>query len=163
LVFLYREVLGRPIELGSFVRAKRPRRLPVVLTREEVGALLDELTGTRRLMASLLYGTGMRLMEVVRLRVKDVDFGYGQIVVRDAKGAKDRVVPLPKAATEPLRAHLARVSFDPRSRVARRHHLHENGLQKAVKNAGVAAGITKRVNCHSLRHSPTPRCTRLLL
>jgi integron integrase len=196
LVFLYRDVLGRSLELGSLVRAKRPRHLPVVLTREEVRSLLARLEGTQRLMASLLYGTGMRLMEVVRLRVKDVDFGYRQIVVRDAKGNKDRVVPLPDAVTGLLRAHLAgvrdlfdedtrrglgevyvpdalarkypnaprewpwqyvfpsgRISFDSRSEKGRRHHLHENGLQKAVKKAGVAAGIAKRVHCHSLRHS----------
>jgi integron integrase len=195
-VFLYRDVLHRRLELGSFARAKRPRHLPVVLTRDEVRALLARLEGTQQLMASLLYGTGMRLMEVVRLRVKDVDFGYRQIVVRDAKGAKDRVVPLPEAVTAPLRMHLARarqlfeedgrrglgevqlpealarkypnaprewhwqyvfpsgrISFDARSGKGRRHHLHENGLQKAVKKAGVAAGIAKRVHCHSLRHS----------
>jgi integron integrase len=196
LVFLYREVLHRPFELDSFARAKRPRHLPVVLTRDEVRALLARLDGTQHLMASLLYGSGMRLMEVVRLRVKDVDFGYRQIVVRDAKGGKDRVVPLPEAVAAPLREHLVqsrhlfdedsrsglgevylpealarkypnaprewlwqyvfpsgRVSFDSHSGKGRRHHLHENGLQKAVNKAGVAAGITKRVHCHSLRHS----------
>jgi len=196
LVFLYREVLDRPLELGSFTRAKRPRHLPVVLTRDEVTAVLGKLGGTQKLMASLLYGAGLRLMEAVRLRVKDIDFGYRQILVRDAKGAKDRVVPLPEATVAPLRAHLARVralfdddrrqgldgvylpdalarkypnagtewiwqyvfpsgriSVDPRSRAARRHHIHENGLQKAVKAASVAAGIGKRVNCHSLRHA----------
>lgn len=102
LVFLYREVLCIPLELGEFVRPKRPRSLPVVLTREEVRALLGELTGSRHLMASLPYGTGMRLMEVLRLTVKDVDFGYRQIVVRNAKRAKDRVVPLPEATVDPL-------------------------------------------------------------
>jgi integron integrase len=196
LVFLYRDVLERPFEIGSFSRAKRSRRLPVVLTRDEIGALLSRLDGVQHLMASLLYGTGMRLMEVVRLRVKDVDFGYSQIVVRDAKGAKDRVVPLPRAVTPRLRMHLrrvhelfeadrhrglgivyipealarkypnaarewgwqyvfpsARISLDPRSGTARRHHLHENGLQRAVKQAALRARLVKRVNCHSLRHS----------
>lgn len=75
-------------DLGAFIRAKRPQRLPVVLTRGEVLKLLDGLEGTYRLMTSLLYGTGMRLMECLRLRVKDVDFAYRQIVVRDAKAKK---------------------------------------------------------------------------
>ena len=87
LVFLYREVLKREdLNFGEFARAKRPRRLPTVLTHGEVTALLAQLDGVQRLMASLLYGTGMRLMECTRLRVQDVDFGYGQILVRNAKG-----------------------------------------------------------------------------
>ncbi|WP_280818886.1 integron integrase [Thiorhodococcus minor] len=110
LVFLYREVLGREdLDFGAFARAKRPRRLPTVLTHAEVTALLGHLDGVHRLMASMLYGTGMRLMECVRLRVQDVDFGYGQILVRNAKGNKDRVVPLPERAQGTLSAHLARV------------------------------------------------------
>lgn len=89
--FDWSEVLGQPLELGSFARAKRPQRLPVVLTRQEIRALLEQLNGIQHMMASLLYGTGMRLMEVVRLRVKDIDFGYRQIVVvRNATGAKDK-------------------------------------------------------------------------
>ncbi len=107
LVFLYKQVLGRPLDdLDGFARAKRPRRLPVVLTRTEARALLAAMEGTRWLMASLLYGTGMRLMECVRLRIQDLDFRYRQIMVRNAKGAKDRVVPLPQALRAPLRAHL---------------------------------------------------------
>ncbi len=110
LVFFYDKVLERPLgDLGSFARAKRPRRLPVVLDRSEVARLLDCLAGVHGTMAALLYGTGMRLMECVRLRVKDVDFGYGQIVVRDGKGQKDRVVPLPARMVEPLREHLEKV------------------------------------------------------
>src|SRR5919109_4043961 len=89
--------LGEPIgTLGDFARAKRPKRLPVVLTRAEVNRLLDALTGTYRLMAGLLYGSGLRLMECVRLRVKDVDFAHNQIMVRDGKGQKDRVTTLPQ-------------------------------------------------------------------
>ena len=108
-VFLH-QALEQPLgDLGSFVRAKRPRRLPVVLTRGEVLRLLDRLDGTYQLMASLLYGTGMRLMECLRLRVKDVDFAYRQIVVRDGKGQKDRVTPLPDKLIELLRAHLQKV------------------------------------------------------
>jgi len=148
------------------------------------------------MMAALLYGTGMRLMECVRLRVQDVDFHYHQIVVRDGKGQKDRVVPLPRRLEQPLHEQLekarvlhqqdleqgygevflpdalarkwpnapkewiwqyvfpsGRLSVDPRSGKTRRHHIHENGLQKAVKAAAQKAGITKKVNCHCLRHS----------
>ncbi len=197
LVFLYREVLKREgLAFGDFARAKRPKRLPTVLTHGEVAALLGQLSGTNRLMASLMYGTGMRLMECVRLRVQDLDFGYKQIVVRNGKGAKGRVVPLPDKLEGPLRDHLARVralhegdlmeglgevylpdalarqmpsaskdwrwqyvfpsgriSSDPRSGVLRRHHLHENSLQKAVNGAARGAGIEKRVGTHTLRHS----------
>ncbi len=197
LVFFYDHALEQPLgDLGGFVRAKRPSRLPVVLTRGEVLRLLDRLEGTYQLMTSLLYGTGMRLMECLRLRVKDVDFAYRQIVVRDGKGQKDRVTPLPEKLIEPLRAHLQKVkalheedlrqgngevflpfalakkypnaarewgwqyvfpsgrpSVDPRGGAIRRHHLHENSLQKAVKQAATAARLTKPVNCHALRHS----------
>lgn len=103
LLFLYREVLGLKLPwLGDVVRAKRPRRVPTVLSRAEVSQLLAALEGPCWLMGALLYGTGMRLMECVRLRIKDVDFSRREIVVRDGKGGKDRRVPLPKA----LEAHL---------------------------------------------------------
>jgi integrase len=94
---------------GAEVLTKRPKRLPVVLTRAEVNRFLDALTGTYRLMAGLLYGSGLRLMECVRRRVKDVDFARSQIMVRDGKGQKDRVTILPQRFQSPLRAHLARV------------------------------------------------------
>src|SRR5712691_9477928 len=196
LVFFAQHVLQQPLgDLDEFVRAKRPQRLPVVLTRTEVGKLLAHMHGTHGLMASLLYGTGMRLMDCIRLRVKDIDFAYNQIVVRDGKGQKDRVVPLPQRLVEPLQQHLttvkglhqadleqgygavfmphalackypqapkewgwqyvfpsARLSVDPRSGVIRRHHVHESGLQKAVKEAAQDAALTKPVNCHTLRH-----------
>jgi integron integrase len=110
LLFFYRHVLNKnPDDLGDIVHAKRPKRLPVVLTRTETLALLDQLQGTTWLVAALLYGAGLRLMECVRLRVMDVDFGYGQITVRQGKGGKDRVVPLPKRCIEPLRLHLEEV------------------------------------------------------
>jgi integron integrase len=110
LLFLYRRILGRKIELdGSVVRAKVPRRLPVVLTREEVAAVLGHLKGIPRLMATLLYGTGIRLLECHRLRVKDLDFGALQITVRSGKGGKDRVTLLPEAVREPLERHLEKV------------------------------------------------------
>src|SRR3546814_5741568 len=90
--------------MESVVRAKRPRRIPAVLSREEVTRLLAAMEGQGWLMAALLYGTGMRLMECIRLRVKDVDFGRGEIVVHNGKGGKDRRVPLPLRLREPLQA-----------------------------------------------------------
>ena len=110
LLFLYQTVLELPLgELGDVVRARRPQRLPVVLSRGEVQRLLDAMEGTPGLIARVLYGTGLRLMEGLRLRVKDLDFERGQIVVREGKGDKDRVVMLPTALREPFKTHLARV------------------------------------------------------
>jgi integron integrase len=110
LLFLYGKVLGRELDwLQGVTRAKQPKRLPVVLTREEVSRLLAEMIGTNALVASLLYGTGMRVMEGVRLRVKDIDFGYRVITVREGKGNKDRSVPLPESLVAPLQAQLTRV------------------------------------------------------
>jgi integron integrase len=110
LLFLYEEVLGRQLEwLQNVARAKKPVRLPVVLSRQEVGALLASLDGVPWLMASLLYGAGLRLMECARLRVKDIDFDRNEITVRDGKGQKDRVTLLPRALRQPLLDHLARV------------------------------------------------------
>ena len=112
LLFLYRHVLRQDFpEIGELERAKRPRRLPTVLTREEVTAMLTQLRGTHHLMASLLYGSGLRLMECLRLRVKDLDFAYQQLTVRDGKGAQDRVTMLPKSLEEPLQRHLAKVQL----------------------------------------------------
>ena len=112
LLFLYRDVLHQELgRLGDVERAKRPERLPVVLSRPEVEAVLSGMTGTHQLMAKLLYGTGMRLMECVRLRVKDVDFGQNQIVVREGKGFKDRVTMLPESLKAALGEHLRRVKF----------------------------------------------------
>jgi site-specific recombinase XerD len=111
LLFLYSEVLHRPLEfVGGVVHAKRPVRLPVVMSRDEVKAVLDQLSGTWHLMASLLYGSGLRLLECVSLRVKDLDFAGGQILVRRGKGQKDRVTLLPQAVVEPLHAHLVKVN-----------------------------------------------------
>ena len=110
LLFLYREVLGcDPGWLEGIVRAKRPRRLPVVLTRPEVTALLGALHGVKWIMAMLLYGAGLRLRECLRLRVKDVDFDRNEITVRQGKGDKDRVTMLPASVKAPLAAHLERV------------------------------------------------------
>jgi integron integrase len=122
LLFLYSEVLHRPLEfVGGVVHAKRPVRLPVVMSREEVRAVLEQLSGTWHLMASLLYGSGLRLMECAALRVKDVDFSVGQLLVRRGKGQKDRVTLLPRMAVEPLRDHLVRVN-----------ELHQRDLQEGA-------------------------------
>jgi integron integrase len=109
VAFLFSEVLGRPLDELRFSRAKRPARLPVVLTREEVRHLLEGLDGTFGLMAGLMYGTGMRLMECIRLRVGDLDFGRRLIVVRNGKGGEDRIVPLPERYEQSLGTHLAGV------------------------------------------------------
>lgn len=111
LVFLYEQVIGTAIgTLDGLVAARKPRRLPVVLTRQEVSTLLRGIGDpSLALFIGLLYGTGMRLLECARLRVKDVDFSYSQILVRDGKGQKDRVVPLPQTYCTSLRTHISRV------------------------------------------------------
>jgi integron integrase len=194
ILFLYRNVLNLELEfLDGVVRAKKPSRLPVVYHREEMERVLAQLQGGKWLMASLLYGCGLRLMECLRLRVKDLDFQYRQITVRDGKGEKDRITMLPGALAEPLKLHLPKVkalhdsdlqdgfsevylpyaperkypnsnrewgwqyvfpsakrSVDPLSGKVRRHHLDESILQKAVKQAIRAAGISKGGSCHTL-------------
>jgi integron integrase len=110
LLFLYRHVLGREVgDLGEVIRARKPTRLPVVMTREEVKAVLSHLQGDKWLMLSLMYGAGLRLMECLRLRVKDIDFERSEITVRDGKGAKDRVTMLPESLKKPLQEHLRKV------------------------------------------------------
>lgn len=110
LLFLYKELLGKELPwFKDMVRAKRPVRVPVVLSRAEVQRLLAQLHGPKWLMASLLYGSGLRQIECLQLRVKDIDFAYRQILVRDGKGAKDRVTMLPEQAVQPLQEHLGRV------------------------------------------------------
>jgi len=197
VVFLYRKALGRPLGwLEGLEWARRPARVPTVLTAGEAQRLLAHLEGTKWIMASLLYGAGLRLRECLKLRVKDIDFEYRQIIVRDGKGAKDRVTVLPGALVEPLKQHLVRVkalhekdlaagygdvelpdalqrkypragyewawkfvfpsyklSSDPRTGVIRRHHVFENFLARAVKEAARSAGIAKHVSSHTLRHS----------
>jgi len=125
LLFLYREVLGINLPwMETMVRAKKPQRLPVVMTRAEVALVLERMEGSYGLMAGLLYGTGMRLMECCRLRVKDVDFGQREILVRDGKGGKDRVTMLPETLIRGMQEHLAK-----------RHLLYEDDLAKSM--AGV--------------------------
>jgi len=110
ILFLYKEVLAIELPwLQDVTRAKRTQRLPVVLTRGEVDRVLAQLEGTSQLIAKLLYGTGMRLMEMVRLRIKDIDFERREIIVRSGKGDKDRVTMLPEVMIPPLRDHLIRV------------------------------------------------------
>jgi integron integrase len=107
LLFLYRTVLGREVgDLGGVIRARKPARVPTVMTRDEVRAVLSAMDGQYRLMASLMYGTGMRLSECLRLRVLDVDFGALEIVVHDGKGAKDRVTVLPESLVPALKAQM---------------------------------------------------------
>ena len=109
ILFLYREVLHKEIEPILLSSAKRPEHLPTVLTREEVLRLINQLSGTHKLMAQLLYGSGLRLMECIRLRVKDIDFDYKTITVRDGKGEKDRIVTLPETVVPELRRQIERV------------------------------------------------------
>lgn len=109
ILFLYRYVLHIDLPDINAVRAKKPKRLPVVLTRDEARRVIDQLDGTPKLMVQLLYGSGLRLNECVRLRVKDLDFIQKQILIREAKGNADRVTMLPASLIEPLQAHLRRV------------------------------------------------------
>ena len=136
LLFLYREVLGVQLPwLDEIVAAKEKRRLPVVLTPSEVRALLHEMNGTMGLVAALLYGTGMRLLEGLRLRVKDVEFERRELLVRNGKGGKDRITVLPENLLLPLR------------------DLNDASVQKAVAGAAGRAGIDKPCSPHVLRHS----------
>jgi integron integrase len=134
LLFLYGRVLGQPLPwMDAIDRAKRPVKVPVVLTREEVRAMLAQLEGTKWLMAGLLYGGGLRLRECLKLRIKDVDFGYKQITVRDGKGSKDRVTMLPAALVESLRQHLVRVK-----------RLHERDLEEGYGEVEVPFAIARK-------------------
>ncbi len=110
LLFLYRHVLNREIgELRDVIRARKPKHLPVVLTKDEVKTVIGNLKGDKWLMANLMYGAGLRLMECLHLRVQDIDFASNQITVRDGKGNKDRVTMLPNVLKQPLREHLKNV------------------------------------------------------
>ncbi|MEJ7813408.1 MAG: integron integrase [Gemmatimonadaceae bacterium] len=197
VAFLYRHVLAQPLHVGDgVVRAKQPVRVPVVLSRDEVRALVAALSGTSKLCAMLMYGSGLRVAECMALRVKDLDLGRHQIVVRAGKGAKDRCVPLPDATIPLLERQLlagsrqwerdqragvrgaplphalqrkypnaerewrwqfvfpaTRLHLDPRTRERRRYHLHVSALQRAIRAAVSTTRLTKRITCHSLRHS----------
>lgn len=205
LLFLYRTVLDRPLEGLDAVRAHAPRPIPVVLSRDEVRAVLARLAPRNRLVATLLYGGGLRLLEGLRLRVKDVDIQRRQVLVRQGKGGRDRRCPLPVRLQRLLLEHLERVrrihEDDRRNGIGVplpdglgrkypnagsewgwywlfpalratvhrgtggtfRYHLHETAVQRAVKQAARAAGVDKRVTCHTFRHHaesrimPSPR------
>jgi integron integrase len=197
LLFLYKQVLEMDLPwMAELSRPAATRRIPAVLTPQEVASVLSRIEGEAGLLARLLYGTGMRLMEGLRLRVKDVEFSRGVIIVRDGKGGKDRVVMLPQSLVDPLQAQLRHaralwaadraagregvylpfalerkypkanqgwawhwvfpaesLSLDPRAGVQRRHHLSEQRLQRAMKQAVREAGIDKPATVHTLRHS----------
>jgi len=122
LIFLYTQVLKREIgELGELIWAKKPKKLPVVFTRSEVKTVIKKLTGEKWLMANLLYGAGLRLLECLRLRVQDIEFEYQQLIIRDAKGQKDRVSVLPELIIDDLKKHLEKVK-----------RLHEKDLQAGL-------------------------------
>jgi integron integrase len=109
LLFLHRHVIGREVgDLGEVIRARKPKRLPVVMTREEVKLVLDNLLDDKWLASSLMYGAGLRLMECLRLRVQDLDFSRNEILVRSGKGDKDRITMLPESLKGPLQSHLAK-------------------------------------------------------
>ena len=118
----------------GLIRAKRPGRLPVVLTKAEVKQVFRNLARVKRMIVMIMYGSGLRLMECLRLRIKDIDFLSNQIIIRDGKGNKDRF-------------------RNPSTGEQGRHHIHENLVQKALKEASSLAGIQKKVSCHTLRHS----------
>ncbi|MCH7228067.1 integron integrase [Haloferula sp. A504] len=206
LAFYLKRVRGlEGVDFGDFRRARVSRRLPVVLSKGEMSRLLEAaveegkrrgLSGVYALMLQVMYASGLRVTECVRLRVKDIDFENRYVLVRQGKGDKDRRVPLAKRLMEPLKAHLEEVrrqydedraadldgvwlpgayerkapeagkewvwfwlfpspklSVDPRSHRVRRHHVHANGVQRAMKRLTERAGIDKKVTCHVLRHS----------
>ncbi len=134
LLFLYKEVLSIDLPwLGDVVRAKRPSRLPVVLTRQDTKRLLGELNDTNWLIANLLYGSGLRLMEAIRLRVKDVDFDYEQIIVRSGKGFKDRTTVLPNSIAKHLQKHLAKIK-----------NLHQRDLEEGFGSVYLPFAIERK-------------------
>jgi integron integrase len=134
ILFLYRDVLNITLPwLNDIEYAKRPQRLPIVFSVEEVRNILSRLEGTAWLMASLLYGSGLRLQECCTLRVKDIDFDYHQITVRDGKGSKDRRTMLPDSLREPLERHLMRVKT-----------LHESDLSKGFGNVSLPMALARK-------------------
>ncbi|MDY6974123.1 MAG: integron integrase [Thermodesulfobacteriota bacterium] len=197
LLFLYRYVLGQ--EFGDFrntIRAKKSSRIPVVLTKEEIKKIFRHLSGKQALALKLIYASGIRVTECVRLRIKDLDFGNHSLIVRSGKGDKDRLTLLPEFLHKPLTEHLNKIkeihgrdfanghgavflpealerkypnankewawqyvfpsddlSVDPRSGVVRRHHIGQQVLQRAMKNAVRKTDIGKAASVHTLRHS----------
>ena len=197
ILFLYRVVLEDPLPwINNIIRARRSMHVPVVLTTDEVRTIIGALRGSSRLVVQLLYGGGLRLLEALRLRVKDVNFMRHELFVRDPKGRRDRVTTLPRSVEPDLNAHLMKVKrlherdlsegfgavrlpgalarklpnaptewpwqwvFPATSRyedrdieTEMRHHLHESAVQRAVREAVVRLDLSKRVTCHTFRHS----------
>lgn len=196
IVFLFQEAFGRQIPEIPFQRAERGRKVPTVLSRDEIADLFRQLDGRTKLMAELAYGAGLRLMELLRLRVHHVDLARGQLQVYDGKGAKHRLTVLPAVLVPELELQIERLrrlhaadraaglpgvwlpeglaqkysragedfewqwlfpsretAVDPASGVRRRHHVSDAAFQNAIRGAARAAGITKRVTPHVLRHS----------
>lgn len=134
LLFLYKEVLKVDLPwLNGIVRAKKPKHLPVVLTRDEVSRVLTQMSGVKWMVATLLYGSGLRLLEALRLRVKDVEFARGEVVVRDGKGQKDRVTMLPRTLVVPLREHLELVEA-----------LHQQDLAEGFGRANLPFALARK-------------------
>lgn len=133
LLFLYNEVLRKPLDFVEVTWAKKPVRLPVVLTKEEVSAVMQQLSGTPLLIVQLLYGGGLRLTECLRLRVQDVDFGQKQLLVRDGKGQKDRTTTLPEFVIAPLQVHLSIVK-----------KLHHEDLQQGFGFAPLPTALARK-------------------
>ncbi len=134
LVFVYEQVLGKKLgDMGNFVRAKRSKHIPVVLTKQEVSSLLSQMNGVSKLMSSLQYGTGMRLIECIRLRVMDIDFGYSQIIIHQGKGKKDRIAPLPETLVTPLKEHLEKVRT-----------LHDRDLEQGYGEVFLPGALAKK-------------------
>jgi integron integrase len=198
ILFLYRYTLNIELDQSSlsFIRPKKGKRVPNVLSVQEVRAVISNMTGQYKLMAQIMYGSGLRLMECLRLRVKDIDFENHRIIVYDGKGGDDRVTMLPDGVIAPMRQQLIRTQTihrkdlaaglgsvqmpfaldkkypaadkqwiwqfvfsaptlftDPETGITRRHHIHETGLQKAIRVAAQQANIEKRVTPHTFRHS----------
>ncbi len=197
LFFLYKQVLNKKVDdPDSIIRAEKPKRLPVVLSKTEVKKVISHVPEDKKLIAALLYGTGMRLMECLQLRVKDIDLECNEIRIRDAKGAKDRITMIPESLKTELKKQLTRSQLihkqdrsagwgrvqlpyaierkypnasaewqwqwvfpqqkrwnNPETGEEGRHHIDPSLVQKAVKKAVLASGITKRASCHTFRHS----------
>jgi len=197
LVFLYKQVLEHPLKQRiDAVRASNPLKIPVVLTQEEVKNIIILMQGTPQLVIKLLYGSGLRISEAIRLRVQDVDYSYKQIIVRSGKGNKDRITTISTTLLPELSRHLEKVklihqqdlnkgagavylpnalerkyqnaatewgwqyvfpanklAIDPRSDIARRHHVDQSVVNKAIKVAVKKLNISKKVSAHTFRHS----------
>jgi integron integrase len=198
VLFLYKEVLGLDVSSWNIqaLRAKERKHIPQVLTRQEVKDVISELSGVYKLMAEMMYGCGIRMQEVLNLRIKDIDFGFDKVYIWDSKSLKDRTIPLPQVLKQRLKAQveyveslhekdlkqgfgsvylpyalqrkypkamnetkwqylfpMRNVSTDPRSKIIRRHHVHEKTFGRNIKVAVSKTNINKRVTSHIFRHS----------